>query len=129
MKDGIGPYRIPDIRVTSTLVFTNKIRGTQLRGLGVPEGCWAIESQTDMIAERLGLDPLEFRMKNILEEGDINSIGDVVEHCGLKECLRHVAAGHRLGKTESKEHRAGDRGRRQISHYSIQHIGGSCPIE
>ena len=54
MKDGIGPYRIPDIRVTSTLVYTNKIRGTQLRGLGVPEGAWAIESQMDMIAERLG---------------------------------------------------------------------------
>ena len=42
MKDGIGPYRIPDIRVTSTLVYTNRIRGTQLRGLGVPEGAWAI---------------------------------------------------------------------------------------
>ena len=102
MKDGIGPYRIPDIRVTSTLVFTNKIRGTQLRGLGVPEGCWAIESQTDMIAERLGLDPLEFRMKNILEDGDINSIGDVVQHCGLKECLRHVAQGIDWGKPKAK---------------------------
>ena len=102
MKDGIGPYRIPDIRVTSTLVFTNKIRGTQLRGLGVPEGYWAIESQTDMIAERLGLDPLEFRMKNILEDGDINSIGDVVEHCGLKECLRRAAEGIAWGKPKAK---------------------------
>lgn len=102
MKDGIGPYRIPDIRVTSTLVFTNKVRGTQLRGLGVPEGYWAIESQTDMIAHRLGLDPLEFRMKNILEDGDINSIGDVVQHCGLKECLRQAAQAIGWGNPKGK---------------------------
>src|SRR6266850_7225138 len=102
MKDGIGPYRIPDIRVTSTLVYTNRVRGTQLRGLGVPEGYWAIESQTDMIAERLGLDPLEFRMRNILEDGDINSIGDVVEHCGLKECLRRAAEGIDWAKPKAK---------------------------
>ena len=91
MKDGIGPYRIPDIRVTSTLVYTNKVRGTQLRGLGVPEGSWAIESQMDMIAARLGMDPLELRLKNILREGDINSIGDAVQSIGLRECLEKVA--------------------------------------
>jgi carbon-monoxide dehydrogenase large subunit len=92
MKDGVGPYRIPDIRVTSTLVYTNRIRGTQLRGLGVPEGAWAIESQMDMIADRLGIDPLELRLKNILQEGDINSIGDPVQSIGLRECLEKVAA-------------------------------------
>jgi len=102
MKDGIGPYRIPNIRVKSTLVYTNKIRGTQLRGLGVPEGAWAIESQTDMIAERLGLDPLEFRMKNILDEGDINSIGDVVHSIGLRECLRRAAEEISWGKSKEK---------------------------
>lgn len=98
MKDGIGPYRIPDIRVTSTLVYTNRIRGTQLRGLGVPEGAWAIESQMDMIAERLGVDPLELRLKNILREGDINAIGDAVQSIGLRECLEKVAAEIGWGK-------------------------------
>jgi CO/xanthine dehydrogenase Mo-binding subunit len=92
MKDGIGPYRIHDIRVTSTLVYTNRVRGTQLRGLGVPEGAFAIESQMDMIAERLKIDPLELRLKNILQDGDINSIGDVVQSIGLRECLEKVAA-------------------------------------
>jgi CO/xanthine dehydrogenase Mo-binding subunit len=98
MKDGIGPYRIPDIRVTSTLVYTNRIRGTQLRGLGVPEGAWAIESQMDMIAERLGMDSLELRLKNILCEGDINAIGDAVQSIGLRECLEKVAAEIGWGK-------------------------------
>jgi CO/xanthine dehydrogenase Mo-binding subunit len=102
MKDGIGPYRIHDIRVTSTLVYTNRIRGTQLRGLGVPEGAWAIESQMDMIAERLGIDPLELRLKNILQEGDINSIGDAVRSIGLKECLEKVAREIGWGKPKEK---------------------------
>src|SRR5256885_4498178 len=102
MKDGIGPYRIPDIRVTSTLVYTNRVRGTQLRGLGVPEGAWAIESQTDMIADRLGMDPLDLRLKNILREGDINSIGDAVQSIGLLECLEKVAAEIGWGKPKAK---------------------------
>ena len=102
MKDGIGPYRIHDIRVTSTLVYTNRVRGTQLRGLGVPEGAWAIESQMDMIAERLGMDPLELRLNNILHEGDINAIGDVVQSIGLRECLEKVAAEIGWGKPKEK---------------------------
>jgi len=72
-------------------VYTNRVRGTQLRGLGVPEGAFAIESQMDMIAERLKIDPLELRLKNILQDGDINSIGDVVQSIGLRECLEKVA--------------------------------------
>jgi carbon-monoxide dehydrogenase large subunit len=46
----------------------------------------------DMIAERLKIDPLELRLKNILQDGDINSIGDVVQSIGLRECLEKVAA-------------------------------------
>jgi CO/xanthine dehydrogenase Mo-binding subunit len=102
MKDGIGPYRIHDIRVTSTLVYTNRLRGTQLRGLGVPEGAWAIESQMDMIAERLGIDPLQLRLKNILDEGDINAIGDRVQSIGLRECLEKVAAAIGWGTPKEK---------------------------
>jgi carbon-monoxide dehydrogenase large subunit len=102
MKDGIGPYNIYDIRVTSTLVYTNKMRGTQLRGLGVPEGAWAIESQVDMIAERLGMDPLQLRMKNILREGDLNAIGDSVTSIGLEECLQKVAAEIGWGTPKAK---------------------------
>jgi len=102
MKDGIGPYNIYDIRVTSTLVYTHKMRGTQLRGLGVPEGAWAIESQVDMIAHRLGIDPLQLRLKNILREGDLNAIGDRVQSIGLEECLVKVAAEIDWAKTKPK---------------------------
>ena len=49
LKDGVGPYKIPNIRVTSTLVYTNKLRGCPFRGLGIPEAVWAGESQMDII--------------------------------------------------------------------------------
>ena len=102
LKDGIGPYRIPDFRITSTLVYTNKLRATPLRGLGVPEATWAVESQMDIIARKLGMDPLEFRLKNALDEGDTNSVGDVVHSIGLKQCLREVAKEIGWGKPKGK---------------------------
>ena len=129
MKDGIGPYRIPDIRVTSTLVYTNRIRGTQLRGLGVPEGAWAIESQMDMIAERLGMDSLQLRLKNILREGDINAIGDAVQSIGLRECLEKVAAENWLGKTQTKQGRARPGGHRQVANHALEHFRRPCSVQ
>ena len=103
MKDGIGPYRIPDIRVTSTLVYTNKMRGTQLRGLGVPEGAWAIESQMDMIADRLGMDPLGAAPAKIFSARAI-SIPSAMpcRASALQECLEKVAAEIGWGKPKAK---------------------------
>lgn len=102
LKDGIGPYRIPDFRITSTLVYTNKLRATPLRGLGVPEATWAIESQMDVIAHQLGMDPLELRLKNALDEGDLSSVGDVVQSIGLKQCLREAAEAIDWGKPKAR---------------------------
>jgi len=70
LKDGVGPYKIPHIRVTSTLVYTNKLRGCPFRGLGIPEAVWAGESQMDIISERLG--PVN-SFKNVTEWGFIAS--------------------------------------------------------
>ena len=52
LKDGVGPYKIPNIRVSSTLVYTNKLRGCPFRGLGIPEAVWAGESQMDIISAK-----------------------------------------------------------------------------
>jgi len=102
LKDGIGAYRIPDFRITSTLVYTNKLRANPLRGLGVPEATWAVESQMDIIAYQLGMDPLELRFKNAWDEGDKNSVGDVIQNIGLKQCLREVAREIDWGKPREK---------------------------
>ncbi|HEV8720293.1 MAG TPA: xanthine dehydrogenase family protein molybdopterin-binding subunit [Candidatus Binatia bacterium] len=91
LKDGVGPYKIPNIRVTSTLVYTNKLRGCPFRGLGIPEAVWAGESQMDMIAQKLDTDPVELRLKNCLDTGDQTPAGDRARHIALRECLLKVA--------------------------------------
>ena len=92
LKDGVGPYKIPNIRVGSTLVYTNKLRGCPFRGLGIPEAVWAGESQMDMIAQKLGIDPVELRLKNCLDTGDETPAGDRANHIALRDCLLKVSA-------------------------------------
>ena len=98
LKDGIGPYKIPHIRVTSTLVYTNKLFGCPYRGLGIAESVWANESQMDIIADRLRIDPVQLRLKNCLDDGDETPAGDRAVHIALKECIRKVSAAIRWGK-------------------------------
>ena len=90
LKDGVGPYKIPNIRVSSTLVYTNKLRGCPFRGLGIPEAVWAGESQMDIIAQKLGIDPVALRLKNCLDTGDVTPAGDRANHIALRECLVKV---------------------------------------
>ncbi|MBI3079187.1 MAG: molybdopterin-dependent oxidoreductase [Deltaproteobacteria bacterium] len=85
-----GPYRIPNVKVNSYLVYTNKVVAVPYRGLGVPEVMWAAESHMDSLAHRLGLDPIDIRMKNLAEEGDVAPWGEVFHSIGVKECLRRV---------------------------------------
>ncbi|MBC7342477.1 MAG: xanthine dehydrogenase family protein molybdopterin-binding subunit [Clostridia bacterium] len=87
-----GPYRIPHTRLVGYCVYTNKVIAGAYRGYGTPQVTWAYESQMDIIARKLGLDPLEFRLKNILREGDINATGQVAHSVGVEECLRRAAA-------------------------------------
>jgi CO/xanthine dehydrogenase Mo-binding subunit len=92
LKDGVGPYKISNIRVSSTLVYTNKLRGCPFRGLGIPEAVWAGESQMDMISQKLGIDPVELRLRNCLHTGDETPAGDRANHIALRECLLKVSA-------------------------------------
>lgn len=91
LKDGVGPYKIPNIRVSSTLVYTNKLRGCPFRGLGIPEAVWAGESQMDIISQKLGIDPVALRLKNCLAAGDETPAGDRANHIALRECLLKVS--------------------------------------
>lgn len=106
LKDGVGPYKIQNIRVASTLVYTNKVRGCPFRGLGIPEAIWAGESQMDIIAAKLGIDPVELRLQNCLDTGDETPVGDKANHIALKECLLKVAAELKRWK----QHAPADRG-------------------
>lgn len=87
-----GPYRIPHVCSDAYAIYTNTIPAGAFRGFGTPQVAWAYESQMDIIAERLGMDPLEIRLKNLLDKGEAYAPGELPVDCDLKEGLRKVAA-------------------------------------
>jgi CO/xanthine dehydrogenase Mo-binding subunit len=87
----LGPYKAPYAKVEAYGVYTNTVPAGAFRGFGALQVTWAYESQMDMIAERLGIDPLDFRLKNLLKKGDLYTAGDTPVDCDLKEGLLKVA--------------------------------------
>jgi CO/xanthine dehydrogenase Mo-binding subunit len=86
-----GPYRIPNLKIDSYSVYTNKPPAGAFRGFGVSQSAWAVESQMDVIAAALGIDPLELRKKNGYREGDKFVTDETLRAIGLSECLDQVA--------------------------------------
>lgn len=74
-RRALGPYRIPHTRIDAYAVYTNSVPAGHCRAPGDPQVFFAVESHTDMLAARLGLDPVEFRRKNLLREGDLSPTG------------------------------------------------------
>jgi len=66
----LGPYRIPHVKVTAYCIYTNTVSAASFRSVGGPQSVWATESQLDIIAHRLGIDPVELRLKNLLRRGE-----------------------------------------------------------
>jgi CO/xanthine dehydrogenase Mo-binding subunit len=87
----LGPYRLPDVKVDAYCVYSNTVPAGAFRGFGSVQVAWAYESHIDLIAERLGMDPLELRLKNLLKKGEPYTPGDTVVDCDLKEGLLKVA--------------------------------------
>ncbi|MGL4648476.1 MAG: xanthine dehydrogenase family protein molybdopterin-binding subunit, partial [Caldilineaceae bacterium] len=67
----LGPYRIPNVRLVARTVYTNNTPSGAFRGFGGPQGHFAAEMQMNKLAEALGLDPVEFRMRNLWRDGDM----------------------------------------------------------
>ncbi|MBM4296353.1 MAG: xanthine dehydrogenase subunit D, partial [Deltaproteobacteria bacterium] len=87
-----GPYKIPHVHIDSYAVWTNLVPAGALRGFGVPQAVWAYESQMDMIAERLGVDPVSLRRKNLLRDGDLFATGEKLSDMHFDELLNQTAA-------------------------------------
>jgi CO/xanthine dehydrogenase Mo-binding subunit len=102
----LGPYKLPHAKVEAYGVYTNTVPAGAFRGFGALQVTWAYESQMDMIAERLGLDPLEFRLKNLLKKGDVYTAGDTPVDCDLKEGLLKVADAIQWKQKSTKPNRA-----------------------
>ena len=87
-----GPYKIPNVHLEGYAVYTNKTNCGSFRAPSGPQANFAVESQMDIIADALGIDPLELRLRNIVREGDEGPTGQVLQGVGLEECLRRAAA-------------------------------------
>ena len=95
-----GPYRIPHLHIDPHAVYSNTVNSVAFRGYGVPQLAWAYESQMDIMAERLGLDPLELRLKNLLRRGELFAPGDLPIdadfHGGLRKAADAIGWGQPL---------------------------------
>ena len=87
---GVGAYNVPNFRLRSYGVYTNKVYVGSYRASGVADMTFAVESHTDNIAHKLGMDPLEFRLKNALREGDTAVNGATMPRNGLIETIEAV---------------------------------------
>jgi putative selenate reductase molybdopterin-binding subunit len=96
-------YNAPNIRFHADVVYTNRVPSGAYRGYGVPQGFWAVEPHMEYIARSLGLDPIEFRLRNALKAGDEHPVSKIwsegregaaeyIHTCGLPQCADQGAA-------------------------------------
>jgi len=97
-----GPYKIPNLRIETFSVFTNKSSPGAYRAPGAPQPTFASECQMDRIARELGVDPLDLRLRNLVSTGDPSASGEPLPTIGFRETLETAAT------------RAGWRGRREL---------------
>jgi CO/xanthine dehydrogenase Mo-binding subunit len=107
-----GPYFVPNVKTDVYGVYTNNIPSAAFRGFGAPQALFMAETQMNKLAEKLGLDPVELRMRNILREGDtLNvgtpapgpvSIGKVIEAAALKFGWKKTTKGWKLLKADGR---------------------------
>ncbi|MBU1661455.1 MAG: xanthine dehydrogenase family protein molybdopterin-binding subunit [Chloroflexi bacterium] len=93
-----GPYDIPHVKSDSLCVYTNNPIGGAYRGFGMSELHTGIEQTIDALADEMGVDKVEFRLRNIVQGGDILSTGMIMHPTGLAECIEKVAAGVEWGE-------------------------------
>src|SRR5213596_152405 len=118
-----GLYRVPNVRFDTTIVYTNNPYSGSMRGYGNPESTFAVESQMDDLADRLGLDRLELRRRNASKPGDVNPQGFVLTSFAMTECIDAAAEEIRR---DPPPLRPG--WRRGIGYSSMFHVGGGARI-
>lgn len=87
-----GPYEVPNVKVKGVAVYTNKIPPAAFNGFGNPQMQFAAESQMDLLAEKLGIDPVEFRLMSALVPGSRTGTNQLLDHSvGIKKLITKVA--------------------------------------
>jgi CO/xanthine dehydrogenase Mo-binding subunit len=88
---GVGPYRIPHVRVDSLSIYTNLPPNGAYRGYGAMQSVWASERTMDVLATALDMSPLELRRRNVLRDGDVFATGEVMHDVHFEDCLQAAA--------------------------------------
>jgi CO/xanthine dehydrogenase Mo-binding subunit len=86
-----GPYQIDNLVAEAFVVYTNKTMTGAMRGFGAPQVCFAYESHMDDMAKALNIDPLEFRLKNVLSEGSLSPTSQTLHSVVVRESLLQAA--------------------------------------
>ena len=99
-----GPYLIPHVSIDSYMVYTNNVPCGHMRAPAKPQVTFAVESHMDMVAREMGLDPYEFRLRNILHDGDVNPVGGSWQDIRAEETLRAGAVAADWSGAKTKPH-------------------------
>jgi CO/xanthine dehydrogenase Mo-binding subunit len=101
-----GPYEVPHVKVRSRMIYTNNSWSGAMRGFGIPQIAFAHESQMDLLAKALRIDPIEIRLRNVLQVGSETATGQtLMASVGIAETLRGVREWRDrrvISKTDSK---------------------------
>ncbi|MFQ5946094.1 MAG: xanthine dehydrogenase family protein molybdopterin-binding subunit, partial [Anaerolineae bacterium] len=119
-----GLYRVPNVRFDATVVYTNNPYSGSMRGYGNLESTFAVESQMDELADRLGIDRLEFRLLNAAQPGDVTPQGCRITSCAMRECLE--AAREEIAKPAVRPPRPG--WKRGAGYAAMFHVGGGARV-
>ena len=98
-----GSYYIPTIKAMGRLVYTNRIWGSAARGAGPPQVNYALECTMDMLAEKMRIDPLEFRLMNSLKPGQPKSTGRIVEQWPFPELIETIRPHYDRARRETTD--------------------------
>ncbi|MCH3918644.1 MAG: selenium-dependent xanthine dehydrogenase [Spirochaetia bacterium] len=86
-----GPYNYQNIDILGKAIYTNNVPAGAFRGFGVTQSCFAVESNLNLLAEEVGMDPFDFKYMNALRPGDVMPNGQVAgPDCGIRECMDAV---------------------------------------
>ena len=127
----VGSYRIPNFWMDSAGAYTNLPRASLLRGVGTPEIQWAIEQQMDVASEKLGIDPVTLRKKNMLKKGDEDVCGQVMRSTAAERCLEKAAEVIKIHEKAPQEPGPWKRGRGIAlgSKYNLPGQGSAATVQ
>ena len=120
-------YRCPNTAGEADVVYTNTPISGAFRGFGNPQAMWALEQLVDMAAEKIGMDPVDFRLKNHRRTGDPTWIPSIpIENSAMEKCIRLGA--ERIGWYEKRGRKKEGAKRRGVGMAIMMHCSGEHPL-